>query len=81
MSPTRNLREQRQAALCSGERKDVVNRKAQQERGDHQQSIPHTTSLETLADRNQQQHGRSNVSVGALPGSGTLLEDLRGLII
>jgi hypothetical protein len=40
-----------QAALCSGQRKNMVNRKAQQQHGGHQQSNPHTTSLETLADR------------------------------
>jgi hypothetical protein len=46
-----------QASLCSGQCKDTVNWKVQQEHGNHQQSKPHTTSLETLADRYQQQDG------------------------
>src|SRR5580700_3927008 len=68
------------AALCSSERKYSVNRKAKKEYGDHQQSNSHTRSLETLADRNQQQHscqrhGCAHVAVSFLPASGTLFEN------
>jgi hypothetical protein len=58
----------------------MVNRNAQKENGGHQQSNAYSRSLETLADRYQEQHGcqrdgYSHVLVGVLPGSGALLED------
>jgi hypothetical protein len=72
--------------LCFGQHKDVVNGEAQQQRSNQQQCNPHTPSLETLADRNQQQHGcqghcGSHVLIGDFPPVCALFEDLCRLVI